>query len=161
MSIVLVRIDDRLIHGQVVEGWVPSLSVDHIVVVSDTAAQDPTHIALMEMGLPENVRLEVLSVAQAPKVLKKAAANGTRTMVLLPGPKEAAALVEAGLGVGSVNVGGMHYAAGTYQLGKAVFLKEDEIIAMERIAERGVKLEGRAVPSDSPVDIIGVIRDRE
>jgi len=158
--IVLVRIDDRLIHGQVVEGWIPALKADTVFVVSDQAAEDPMQTSLMELGMPEDVKLQVLSLADAPEAVKAAKKGKSRILVLVPGPREAAALLEAGVAMDSINVGGMHYAAGTLQLGKAIFMSEDDIEAMETIAAHGVKVEGRAVPSDFPIDVISVIRER-
>ena len=65
MPIVLLRVDDRLVHGQVVEGWLPTLGADLVVVVSDVSASDPVQSALMKMALPSGVGLLVLGVADA------------------------------------------------------------------------------------------------
>ena len=68
-----IRIDDRLIHGQVVEGWVPHLKAKHVVVASDDAAGDETAFALMRMALPERIHLAVLTLAQAADFIKDVA----------------------------------------------------------------------------------------
>ena len=70
--LTLVRIDDRLIHGQVVEGWLPVLKAQRIVVVCDQAASDETTRALMELSVPQAIRLDILTVAAAPSILKNA-----------------------------------------------------------------------------------------
>ncbi len=64
--IVLVRIDDRLVHGQVIEGWMPALDAAGLLVVSDQAAADPTQKALMELALPEGVKLVLTTIAVSP-----------------------------------------------------------------------------------------------
>lgn len=158
--LTLVRIDDRLIHGQVVEGWLPVLKVRRVYVISDSAAADPVQRSLMELSLPENVSLEVLTLASAPAALKKAAQEGDRSLILAPGPQEVLALHEAGVPFNSVNVGGLHFAAGTIQLGKAIFLDEEDMDSLEALAERGVKIEGRAVPSEPPLDVMAAMRSR-
>ncbi|MDE2291207.1 MAG: PTS sugar transporter subunit IIB [Elusimicrobia bacterium] len=158
--LVLVRIDDRLIHGQVVEGWLPVLKARRVVVVSDGAAADPVQRALMELSLPEGTALEVLTVAAAPSTLKAAAAAPERVLVLAPGPQEVLALHEAGVPFSSVNVGGLHYAAGTVQLGRAIFLADADIRSLETLAARGVRVEGRAVPSESPLDVMAALKAR-
>ncbi|MBI2361897.1 MAG: PTS sugar transporter subunit IIB [Elusimicrobia bacterium] len=158
--LTLVRIDDRLIHGQVVEGWLPVLKVRRVFVISDSAADDPVQRALMELSLPDGVALEVLTLAAAPAALKAAAAGGERALVLAPGPQEVLALHEAGVPFGSVNVGGLHFAAGTIQLGKAIFLDEEDMDSLEALAGRGVTIEGRAVPSESPLDVMAAMRSR-
>ncbi|MFC1678843.1 PTS system mannose/fructose/N-acetylgalactosamine-transporter subunit IIB [Elusimicrobiota bacterium] len=160
MSMTLVRIDDRLIHGQVVEGWVPSLDIRRIIVISDEAAGDKTQVDLMELAVPDAVALDICTVSAGVEALERAARSAERTMILLPGPREALALLEGGAAFESVNVGGLHYAAGTLQLGKAIFLNKGDIEALEAIAKRGVEVEGRGVPTDSPMDIIALIRSR-
>ncbi|MFH1725176.1 MAG: PTS sugar transporter subunit IIB [Elusimicrobiota bacterium] len=160
MPIVLARIDDRLIHGQVVEGWLPALKVRRVVVVCDDAEGDPTQTALMQLCLPESVALEVRSVKDGPEALRRADSAAERTMVLVPGPSEMLALLEGGARLESVNVGGLHYVAGTVRLGKAIFLSAEDVRALEAIAARGVRIEGRAVPTESPSDVMALIRSR-
>ena len=65
MSVALVRIDDRLVHGQVVIGWIPHLNATEILVVSEAAAKDPMQRALMEIALPEGVGLKVMGFTEA------------------------------------------------------------------------------------------------
>ena len=70
MSLVLVRVDDRLIHGQVVGGWLPVVQAERIVVVSDLAAADPLQTGMMRLAVPEGVSVDVLSVDAAAVQLK-------------------------------------------------------------------------------------------
>ena len=161
MPLSLVRIDDRLIHGQVVEGWLPALSVRRVLVVSDQAANDPTQAALMQMALPESIGLEICPVKAASEAVRRAAEGPEPVLVLAPGPAEVLALLKAGVPLETVNVGGLHYAAGRVQLGKAIFLGQEDLRDLKAIAERGVRLEGRAVPSDASEDILSMIQDRE
>ncbi len=160
MSLSLIRIDDRLIHGQVVEGWVPALRIERIIVVSDEAAGDPTQTALWKLCAPERVELRIESLANGAEAVRRCAEDDLRTLVLASGPREILDLLDAGVKLESVNVGGLHYAAGTVQLGKAIYLGEDDIAAFEGIAERGVRVEGRAVPDETPIDLLSVIQDR-
>lgn len=152
MPIALVRIDDRLIHGQVVESWIPLIHAEKVCVISDSAATDETQKALMELAIPEGVHLEVLSITEATKsFLSKESAQ--RILVLAPSPKEILALLEKGVRFAQVNVGGLHYSAGRVQLGKVVYISEEDRDALRGILNRGVALEGRGVPSDEPMDI--------
>ncbi len=151
MAIALVRIDDRLVHGQVVEGWVPYLRADLVAVVSDAAAADPVQLALMKMALPAEVGLLALGVSGAARALT--GASSRRVLALTPGPAEALALLEQGLSVERVNVGGLHYTAGKVQLGRALFLDEADKSALRAIVARGVRLEGRALPTDPEEDL--------
>lgn len=156
--IVLLRVDDRLVHGQVVEGWLPELKVRKVLVVSAAAAADPSQRALMRLALPDEVALELVALQDGPRAARAAASSSERVLVLVPGPAEALALVRGGLRTDSVNVGGLHYAAGRIQLGKAIFLTELDLWALGELADAGVRLEGRAVPSDPPMDVAAMIR---
>ena len=157
MSVALLRVDDRLIHGQVVEGWVPFLKVDLVIVVSDSAASDEIQTALMKMALPSSVGLLVLPVAEAAAALNSPQISTRKALVLVPGPSEALALVEAGLVVKRINVGGLHYTVGKVQLGRALFLDEKDRLALRALAAKGVRLEGRALPGDTEEDLAAAL----
>jgi PTS system mannose-specific IIB component len=156
MDIALLRIDDRLIHGQVVIGWIPHLRAQLVVVACDAAAADPTQTMLMEMAMPEGVALLVLPVAEAARRLQDGG-DKRRVLALVPGPREAVQLLELGVRCQTVNVGGLHYTAGRVQLGKAIFLGDEDREALRAISRRGVALEGRALPSDPALDIVTLL----
>jgi len=156
MNIALVRIDDRLIHGQVVIGWIPHLRAQVVVVASDAAAADATQTALMQMAMPEGIALSVLPVAEAARLLQ-AEGDARRALALVPGPREALKLLELGVRFGSVNVGGLHCTAGQVQLGKAIFLSPEDCAALRGLARQGVALEGRALPGDAAIDLLDVL----
>ena len=158
MPISLLRVDDRLVHGQVVEGWLPHLKADLVVVVSDAAAADEVQLALMKMALPAGVGLLAKAVAEAPAALKSLGARNA--LVLTPGPAEALALLEAGVAVDRVNVGGLHYTVGKVQLGRALFLDRKDKAALKAIAARGVPLEGRPLPSDPEENLAAMLEGR-
>lgn len=160
MGITLLRVDDRLIHGQVVEGWVPFLKVDLVVVVSDAAAADEIQTALMKMALPPTVGLLVLPVSEAAASLASPQLAARKALVLVPGPSEALALVEKGLKIDRVNVGGLHYTVGKVQLGRALFLDEKDRLALRALAAKGVRLEGRALPGDAEEDLTAALEGR-
>lgn len=161
MPILLARIDDRMIHGQVVEGWIPHLRADMAVVVSAAAAADPTQRALMELAMPEGVELRLAPPEEAAELLLGPEAARRRVLVLAPGPDEMLALLERGVPLSAVNVGGMHYSAGRVQLGRVIYLSDHDRRALRAIAERGVTLEGRAVPSDARADIGDLLAAQE
>ena len=158
MAITLLRVDDRLVHGQVVEGWLPILKADLILVVSDAAAADPIQSALMKMAMPPAVGLLVLGVSAAADALASPQMAGRRALVLVPGPAEALALLKKGVVVDRVNVGGLHFTIGKVQLGRALFLDEKDKDALREIAARGVRLEGQPLPSDPEEDLTTMLR---
>jgi PTS system mannose-specific IIB component len=158
MKLVLARIDDRLVHGQVVLGWIPHVRAQAVLVVSDAAAEDEMLTTLMRMALPEGVDLKVLGVQSAISFLGKESERDERRLLLLaPSPLEILRLIEGGVHIEEVNVGGLHYTAGRVQLGKAIFLSDDDRKALLGISRSGVKLEGKALPTDSSMDIVELI----
>lgn len=160
MGVTLLRIDDRLIHGQVVEGWVPFLKVNLVVVVSDAAAGDEIQTALMKMALPPAVGLLVIPVEGAAAALAAPQVAARLALVLVPGPSEALALIEKGLKIDRVNVGGLHHTVGKVQLGRALFLDEKDRLALRALAGKGVRLEGRALPGDAEEDLTAALEGK-
>jgi mannose/fructose/sorbose-specific phosphotransferase system IIB component len=153
MAVLFSRIDDRLVHGQVVESWLPFLNIKEILITCDKVAMDKSRIDLMRFSLPEHIELKVKTVEQTIKYLKQ---HKTKDKILLipPSPCEIIQLVDGGIKLDTVNVGGMHYSVGKMQIGRAVFINEKDIQCLKKIASKGVKLEGRGVPTDKPVDIL-------
>jgi len=157
MPIVLVRIDDRLVHGQVVQGWIPQLDADEVLVVSRNVQGDEMRKTLMRLSLPEEIDLKVMAPPEAAEYSKTVGKTGPHILILAPGPSEVAEMLNAGAVFESVNVGGMHYSVGKTQLGKAIFLSGEDIDSLRQIASKGVRLEGRGVPADEAVDVLDMI----
>lgn len=156
--IILYRVDDRLVHGQVVEGWVPHLKAEELAVVSDEISGDEMRRAIMRFATPEGVDLKIMTVAEASAYLPEAARSPRKVLLLLPGLAEALALSGNGLPIPSLNIGGMHYSAGkNLSIGKAIFLNDEDCAALRALSASGIKIEGRGVPSDSPLDLMEAI----
>ena len=156
--VILYRVDDRLVHGQVVEGWVPHLQADVLAVVSDEIAGDEMRRTIMRFATPEDVDLKVMTVAEAAAWLPGAQKSEHKVLVLLPGLAEALQLSRDGLPIKSLNIGGMHYSAGkNFSIGKAIFLNDDDCSALKALSAAGITIEGRGVPSDTPLDLMAAI----
>jgi mannose/fructose/N-acetylgalactosamine-specific phosphotransferase system component IIB len=156
--IILYRVDDRLVHGQVVEGWVPHLRAEELAVVSDEIAGDEMRRAIMRFATPEGVDLKLMTVAEAAAYLPEAEKNNRKVLLLLPGLAEALTLSQQGVKIPSLNIGGMHYSAGkNLSIGKAIFLNDEDCAALKALSAAGIKIEGRGVPSDRPLDLMEAI----
>jgi mannose/fructose/sorbose-specific phosphotransferase system IIB component len=153
MSVLYVRIDDRLIHGQILESWLPFLNTNEILIVSDIIIQDETRMDLMKLSMPEHVKLKIKTVHDSVKYLKHIKPE-KKILLITPSPCEILSLIDAGVKFDVVNVGGMHYSIGKIQIGRAVFIDEKDMQCLKKIASKGIKLEGRGVPTDRPVDIL-------
>ena len=156
--IILYRVDDRLVHGQVVEGWVPHLHAEELAVVSDELAGDEMRRAIMRFATPEGVDLKIMTVDEAAAYLPEAQASRSKVLLLLPGLAEALALSGKGIKIPSLNIGGMHYSAGkNLSIGKAIFLSEADCSALRELSSAGIAIEGRGVPSDKPLNLMEAI----
>ena len=153
MGLELFRIDDRLIHGQVVVGWGQPLDVDFIVLVDDEVAASEWEQELYRMGVPPEMDVHFLSVEEAASRLAAHAADG-RPGILLTGDIETMArLAEATGLVRRVNLGGIHHRAGRTQRLRYVFLSPDEERALRELAARGIEISAQDVPSARAVPL--------
>ncbi|MEW5951109.1 MAG: PTS sugar transporter subunit IIB [Elusimicrobiota bacterium] len=160
MAVELLRVDDRLVHGQVVEGWVPELKINEIAVISDEIFSDEIRKSIMRFSVPENVNLIFLKVEEAAENLEVKQEDGSlRVLALFSNLKDAYETLKKMKTVKTLNIGGIHYSAGkNFSLGKAIFLSEEDCFNLRKIDELGVKIEGRGVPHDKPSDILQSIK---
>lgn len=150
---VLVRIDDRLIHGQVAIGWVKATSPSHLVVANDAVADDPLQRSLMEMAAPPSLQVHLCRVAELPAVLASPDLQEQRLLVLFATPRDALRAVEAGLAVKEINVGGMRFQTGKRQVLKAVSIDQQDAECFRKLLARNVRVTVQMVPTDEPLDI--------
>lgn len=147
MDIQLIRIDDRLIHGQVVVGWVKALEIQRLVVVNDAIAANAMQKTLMEMAVPAGLKVSFHSVGEAVDACKPGG-TGERSLLLFSNPIDVLAFLNRGGAVTTINVGGMHFCEGKRQVSKTVCVNEAEILAFRELKSRGIEMEIRAVPGD-------------
>ena len=150
MTLVLYRIDDRLIHGQVVVGWGQPLDVKFIVLVDDTVAAEEWEQDLYRMGVPPEMEVYFHTVADAVKALPTYRSD-ERNGILLTGNIETMRGLVDCAGVDTVNVGGIHAKAGRVQRMRYVFLAPDEESQLRALAARGVVVTAQDVPGARPV----------
>ncbi|WP_346354875.1 PTS sugar transporter subunit IIB [Azotosporobacter soli] len=161
MSIELVRIDDRLIHGQVVMAWHRACPVDRMVVVDDRAANDAIRKMLLETVAPQGVRVSVLTKKQGADALLTNAYGEERLMLLATTPITLLALIECGVDLKAINVGGLGTGPGKRQLTPAVAVDQEEEAAFAELQKLGVQLQIQTIPSDLPLALSDVLPKRE
>ncbi|MFH1784408.1 MAG: PTS sugar transporter subunit IIB [bacterium] len=157
MSVLLFRIDDRLIHGVVVQGWVKALEIQHIIVSDDRVAGDQMQKTLLAMATPSSLKLSIFTIDESVKKLKTNELKDENVLVLVSNPSAALRLVEKGVIPGSINVGGMHFTPGKKQILKSISVNEKDIEAFKEINSKGIKLDVRIIPSDTSVDMMKCI----
>ncbi|MCT4702311.1 PTS mannose transporter subunit IIAB [Enterobacteriaceae bacterium H20N1] len=157
MNIGLARIDDRLIHGQVATRWTKETNVTRIIVVSDEVAADTVRKTLLTQVAPPGVTAHVVDVAKMIRVYNNPKYAGDRVMLLFTNPTDVERLVEGGVKITSVNIGGMAFRQGKTQVNNAISVDEKDIAAFKKLNERGIELEARKVSTDQKLKMMDLI----
>lgn len=152
MSVDLFRIDDRLIHGQVVVGWGQPMGIEFIVLVDDEVRASEWEQELYRMGVPPSVSVIFANVEEAIVQLPSWQADERKGIVLTGDIDGMAALCAGANGtVTRVNLGGIHYRDGRKERLRYVYLGDEEAAKLRRLAEPGVEITAQDVPTGKPV----------
>jgi PTS system mannose-specific IIB component/fructoselysine and glucoselysine-specific PTS system IIB component len=154
MSLALIRLDDRLIHGQVVIGWGQPLNVGFIVLVDDEVKNSAWEQDLYRMGVPPGIDVVFASVADVARHVAEWAAD-PRPGILLVGDVDTLAglIAAAGPGIHTINVGGVHHRPGRTERLRYVYLTDDEAAKLKQLATNGVEVTAQDVPTARAVPI--------
>lgn len=157
--IALARVDERLVHGQVLVGWVPHLHARRVVVADDEAAANPLARAAMTLALPPGVEAAVDPLGAVDWTALSRSADPV--LVLLRGVGAAERALAAGLTPersAVLNLGNVHYSPGRRKVTPSLFLSREEVEGLRRLAAAGFRVEARAVPLDAPMDLAEIER---
>lgn len=157
MPINVARIDDRLIHGQVITTWVKNYDIEQVLVINDKVAGDKVQQSVLTMSAPAGLKVLVFGVQQFIEILKKTPIK-KRTMLLFTNSIDVDVLVSGGLELEKLNVGGMRMQDGRRQLSRAVSVTPEEEQAFKNLIAKDVVVEVQMVPKD-PVVLLKTILD--
>lgn len=158
-NIVNVRIDERLIHGQVAGIWAPSLHTQRIIVINDEAAADSLQKSSLRMAAPTSMRLSVLPVESAAKNIRSGKYGKQRLFLVFKNPTDVLRYLKAGGKLTHVNVGNMSYKEGSKDITKSIKVLEEEIDVFESIAAMDINVTAQLVPNDPVVDFMDKLRN--
>ncbi|MEJ1241929.1 PTS sugar transporter subunit IIB [Chryseolinea sp. T2] len=147
--IKLLRIDDRLVHGQVAFTWVPSLGVDTLLVANDKVARDDFQKMTMGLAKPAGTKLLIKPVSEAMLFLNDDKNKSAKVLILVNSVKDAFAICNGAEEIRSVNFGGLRVRDGATLVSKAVALTNEDKELVAELLRRGLELEVRQVPSDA------------
>ena len=153
MTVVLVRVDDRLIHGQVVVGWGQSLGATHLVLVDDAVSANAWERDLYRMGVPPDMTVDFASVDEAARRIVEWDGERRRTILVLNDIGAAVRLCSMAPQVKRVNLGGVHQGPGRRRRLPYVFMTDDEACELRDLAARGVEVIAQDVPTARAVPI--------
>lgn len=152
MPINLVRIDDRLIHGQVATTWVNVKKIEQILLINDKLKSDPVQQKIVTMTAPADVKVLVFDVDKFIEVAGKQDIKKS-TMLILTTSTDVLRLLEGGVKFDHLNVGGMRMQEGRKRYTKALSVTPAEEEAFRKIRAMGVKIEVQMVPNDPATKI--------
>ena len=147
MSLALVRLDDRLIHGQVVVGWGNALEADRILLIDDKVAAVPWERDLYRLGVPPNMEVEFASVDEAPAVLAETVESNKRVIVVIADIDTLVRVCSSSDVIRKVNIGGLHEGEGRRRRLRYLFLSDAESERLKMLESNGVEVSARDVPS--------------
>ncbi|OCG72449.1 PTS fructose transporter subunit IIB [Gilliamella sp. Occ3-1] len=157
MIINLVRIDDRLIHGQVTTVWTKEAKAERIIIVSDEVANDEIRSTLVKQAAPPGIKVSVISINKAAAVYKNPKYENDTVFYLFTNPTDVLRLVNAGVPIKEVNIGGMSFKEGKKQITKAVSVDENDISSFKKLHEMGINLCLKVVITDPDIDFIKIL----
>jgi PTS system mannose-specific IIB component len=149
MSLVLTRIDNRLIHGQVLEAWVPYVLATCIVVANDEIALNPFKKMMMQASVPSRMRVEIGTIEEIVERFKAGAFDKDKTLLLFGSSSDAVRAYRSGLTYTRLNLGNLHAEKGKVKLSCTIFLDDADIAELGYLDHEGVAISSRCVPGDS------------
>lgn len=147
-NILLTRIDNRMIHGQVATQWSSSIGANLLLVANDEVADNPMRQGLMDMAAPAGAQTRYFTIQKTIDIIHKAS-DKQKIFIICENPQDVVKLVEGGVPLKKVNIGNMHMAEGKRQVAGSVAVDDADVQAFKRLQELGVELEIRRVPQES------------
>lgn len=148
MSIVLARIDSRLVHGQVLEAWVPYVNADCIVVANNQVAAESFQKTVMQAAVPSSIKLIIGTLEETASILSSTELLKKRVLLLFANSLDALKVRELGVDYSKLNLGNMHSSAGKDRYSCTIALDHQDIEVLKKVEIQGVKIVSQCVPSD-------------
>lgn len=158
MIICIARIDDRLIHGQVVTCWAKEYKIQRIIIVNNEISQNITRKILIKQATPPGITAHIIDIDKAIRVYYNPKYAGEKVIMLFTNPSDILPLIEKNIPITSINIGGMAFCQGKKQINNAISVNKVDIDAFKKLDQYGIELEIRKVPSDSALKIMHLIK---
>jgi mannose/fructose/N-acetylgalactosamine-specific phosphotransferase system component IIB len=149
----IARLDDRLIHGQIINNWCTSEDITEIIVINKDVANNDMRKTMIEMSVPEEINILFCDVSDALEIYEEEC-KYENLMMVFGNPFEILEFIENGGKIESINIGGMSFKKGRKRLSTAVYMNDEEIEVLKKIAEKNIKLEIRILPTDRSIDFL-------
>lgn len=157
MPLCLVRIDDRLIHGQVVLGWARALKPDRIVVANDRIAANSWERKFYTSSVPPHIKVSFLELEELARQLLNNLFKNEVVMILFESVKDVYSVIEKGVTLEEINIGGLHYREGAQELLPYVFLTDEDKSYLRELVKKSVTLLAQDIPGNTPRNINSLV----
>lgn len=158
MAIIGVRIDGRLIHGQVANLWTTKLNISRIMVVDDEVATNDIEKSGLKLATPAGVKLSVLPVDKAAENILAGKYDSQRLLIVAKKPETFYQLVEKGVPIQTINVGNMSQNSNTHSITKSINVEPEDVRVFNLLHKKGVKLTAQMVPTDKEEDFMSLLK---
>ncbi len=158
MKLMLVRIDDRLIHGQVSTGWSKEFKISRIIVINDKISKDKMRVKLLKQVSPPNITAHVINIEKFIKVYNNPKYFGEKVLLLFTNPKDIIKIIKKGVKINSINIGGMSYLKNKKQITDAISVNKSDIKSFYKLHKMNIELEVRKVPNDKKINLIDILK---
>lgn len=152
---VIIRVDDRLIHGQVVENWIPTFSITDVIVVNDDISSDELRKNIMRFSVPDDINIYFMKVEDLKGITFE---NTKNYLILFENLHDVYKAIENGFKIEELNIGGIHHAKGrNFSFGKVMFLSEEEKELLKKINSYGINVYFQPIPQEKKIKVAEVI----
>jgi mannose/fructose/N-acetylgalactosamine-specific phosphotransferase system component IIB len=158
MDVTFVRVDNRLIHGQILEAWVPFIGASRIVVVNDEVASDLFRETVVRMAVPQNIEVLIYGVDEFSENYGNREDNKKKAIVLFGDIDDSLKAYKSGFHFNKLNIGNVHCGEDTICCATSIFLSKNDIMNIMSLIDLGVKVELRSVPRDKSRDFLDVMK---
>jgi Phosphotransferase system, mannose/fructose/N-acetylgalactosamine-specific component IIB len=152
-NIVLARIDDRLIHGQIVTSWVKTTSADKILIADDALMKDDFTQRLLKAAAPPDIEVIILGIDDAVSYLKEDDSKNDRLILLTKVPEVMETIISGGIPITKIILGGMGMKAGRQRFNKNISATPEEVACMKRLVEQNIDIQYQLVPRELPSNV--------
>jgi len=149
----LTRLDERLVHGQIINNWCTSEDITEIIVINKEVANNEMRKTIIEMSVPEGINILFCDVSQALEIYEEES-KFERLMLVFGNPFEILEFIEKGGKLTDLNIGGMSFRKDRKKLSTAVYVSSEELEILKKIAAKNIRLEIRLLPTDRSTNFL-------
>lgn len=144
------RVDNRLVHGQVIEAWLPYLRAKRLVVINNALAENLYQQQIMRLAIPGRVEVIFATLDAAKALYDRMLSEGKSALFLMKNCQDARRLYNLGIGMSKLNVANMHYSPGKRQLCAHISASDEDVSCFQFFREHDVSLDFRCIPGENP-----------